>query len=721
MLDTSTLLNHLTTRSSLRFLLRDLQRIATDYHQHEIPLPTITAMSLEGGAQRGKVYSSAIEALEMLGIIEDLELVVGTSVGAIVAFIIGLGFDANQLKEIAHNLNFTDVLDARKTKMGNWWAGTWAHKVISLAGRTEFMHNGKIFEHWASYYVEAILGSAEASFADLHEKVISGEDPSLKDLIFTAVDAKNDAVQEFSFKKTPDVRIVDALKASISLPGVLPMRVVRNKDGSEFGKFVDGGVRLNNPINILDQSCYTKANYPLQTNERSAGVAVNPSGLGLSLAWMASLDEGVTPLSPSIRKEMNDFKAENAMRVAAQERSLFAWKWLKEKVSKITKIISFYKQKYWKFYDPSDIIRHVLHYNTGLVTTTREDSVAKLQAHVPNAIQLWNLDILPHELNFSPKQRDRADIVGKETANNWWDKWHKPSEVYQGQYVELLSDYAIDKLPGLLIAFEKELKKYQNPYLKVRGYNAETKNVRLIHLAKQINQVLASTANPLEALKEGYDEAANLKKTKADNIAKNKYKRRCYEQADAGLRLIEAIKSSDCVKIKRAYHSQLGAGLSFLITPLPGLNKNAIQFALDQESSASLKTILKLADNSINQFIQHGNRPRFTSVEQLIKYACDPEDLSKIVRKGSADFVACIKRYFPHWLQFTISNHLAFLNPPQACLLPQRAQAKEIAPLQKAAGSISITVAEGNKLTAKHKARISNRTHNGLSNRPHHS
>ncbi len=199
MQNVQTLLNQ-WKKKNYRSLLKIFNKIAQSNPQNEVPLPMPSALSLEGGGQRGKVYISAIEALEQLGIIGNLKVVVGTSIGAVFAFVIGLGFSAAKIRQIGDNFNFTDLLDMRKSRFGHWWAGTWFNKASALIV-DEYIHNGNIFYNWAAYVTEKVLGDPHASFADLHEKIISGEDPSLKEMIFTAVDAKEDTSKNFHSKK----------------------------------------------------------------------------------------------------------------------------------------------------------------------------------------------------------------------------------------------------------------------------------------------------------------------------------------------------------------------------------------------------------------------------------------------------------------------------------------------------------------------------------------
>lgn len=71
----------------------------------------IENLVFEGGGPKGVVYLGAAKALEEHNLLENIKNVAGSSAGAITAFLIALGYDYKQLKDIFYNLDFTNLLD----------------------------------------------------------------------------------------------------------------------------------------------------------------------------------------------------------------------------------------------------------------------------------------------------------------------------------------------------------------------------------------------------------------------------------------------------------------------------------------------------------------------------------------------------------------------------------------------------------------------------------
>ncbi len=320
---------------------------------------------------------------------------------------------------------------------------------------------------------------------------------------------------------------------------------MRNKEGKEFGRFVDGGVRMSNPVNILDKTNYVHPNYPLQTQTNSNGIAINPSALGLSLNWSHLLDKSITPIAESIKREIRALQAEHPIYYILQKKIFSLWEWSKQKKSQVAQVLQHYKYKYWRFYDLGDILRHAWHFNFGPLALNKEDGHAKQLAHVPMSRMLFNSGIwifLHMKLNLHKKQKERTQFVGKETVLNWWDQLHRPSEVYKGHYVDLKSDYELDKLPSYLIEMDDEIKKYQQPELFAHGYEPGVKNVKLIALCKKVNSILVSTTTPLSVLRNAFKQAEKHQQEKQEKIESQQYKRDCFSDAYVTKNLNEIVE-----------------------------------------------------------------------------------------------------------------------------------------------------------------------------------
>jgi NTE family protein len=100
---------------------------------------------------------------------------------------------------------------------------------------------GDYFLNLMESYIEQKAGDGRATFRDLAEK------HSFKDLYIFGTDLSQQAVQEFSYRQTPDVALADAVRISMSIPFFFE---ARNYEGNVY---CDGGVLNNYPISTFDE------------------------------------------------------------------------------------------------------------------------------------------------------------------------------------------------------------------------------------------------------------------------------------------------------------------------------------------------------------------------------------------------------------------------------------------------------------------------------------
>jgi NTE family protein len=176
----------------------------------------------EGGGVRGAAFAGAIAALEEGGI--TFKAVAGASAGAIVASLIAAGYDAKELRALLVNTDFTEFKDA--ISIIPLW------KSIRVWDKLGF-HRGKRFERWIEETISLKLtGNLNGSprFRDLP-----------KQLKVIATDIVHEDVEIFDRDSTPQMRVADAVRMSMSIPFFFcPVQF-----GS--GLVVDGGVSSNFP------------------------------------------------------------------------------------------------------------------------------------------------------------------------------------------------------------------------------------------------------------------------------------------------------------------------------------------------------------------------------------------------------------------------------------------------------------------------------------------
>lgn len=192
----------------------------------------------KGGGVRGIAYAGALQVLENRGVLDRIEMVAGTSAGAITAALVALKYSAAGIKELIGSLDFRTLEDS--------WD---PFRVVSHYG----LYAGDRALGWIETAISAQAGP-KATFADLRAR-------GFRDLSVAAASMNRQAVQVFSYNTTPTVIVSEAVRASMSIP--LFFRAMQVTGINDL--FVDGGTIWNYPLTIFDN-----------------GVA-NPDTLGLYL------------------------------------------------------------------------------------------------------------------------------------------------------------------------------------------------------------------------------------------------------------------------------------------------------------------------------------------------------------------------------------------------------------------------------------------------------
>ena len=152
-----------------------------------------------GGAIRGAAYAGAVKALEELNIIP--ENIGGSSVGSIVAALIAVGYNADDIKEIFLDVNF-DLFRDFQFGLGPKFA----------------LSKGEVFLEWIRDLIE------KKFYGDNYEK---GKNKAVtfseleKNLYIITTDLSNFECKEFSKFETPDFEIATAVRISCSMPGLM--------------------------------------------------------------------------------------------------------------------------------------------------------------------------------------------------------------------------------------------------------------------------------------------------------------------------------------------------------------------------------------------------------------------------------------------------------------------------------------------------------------------
>jgi|GEM_PF-6889777 len=263
----------------------------------------------QGGGGKGIAYVGIARVLERIEWLPQVKRLAGTSAGSIAAAFLAVGYNSKELEETLGKdfSEFLDPIDAlsegilKSIDQGNKRHAVWATlqeywrssginpfaKATALQNRlleTTGLCKGDALQEWVSRVVEEGTNIPNCTFKELHELVLKNP-KKYKDLYVYALCLQENKTPELirlshEHPVFRDVVIADAVRASASIPGVFRPHILQVKPPHDqkharpdLGRFVDGGLIKNFPIDAFDENKYQ--NEPdergCKTNYRTLG------------------------------------------------------------------------------------------------------------------------------------------------------------------------------------------------------------------------------------------------------------------------------------------------------------------------------------------------------------------------------------------------------------------------------------------------------------------
>lgn len=183
-----------------------------------------------GGAIRGVAYCGTIKALEELGV--DADIIAGSSVGSIIAGLLAVGYNAQELKEIFLQVNFELFRD------------------LQFALGPQFaLSKGEVFLDWGRELIEQKFYGEK--YKKGTHKAVTFSDLD-KNLVIITTDLSSFECKEFSKQETPDFEIATAIRISCSMPGLMKPIEYNNR------VLVDGDLQKGSPMWRLSKNLQPK-------------------------------------------------------------------------------------------------------------------------------------------------------------------------------------------------------------------------------------------------------------------------------------------------------------------------------------------------------------------------------------------------------------------------------------------------------------------------------
>ncbi|MCB9195722.1 MAG: patatin-like phospholipase family protein [Flavobacteriales bacterium] len=224
----------------------------------------IRNLVLEGGGVRGIAYVGAIKALEEHQMLDSIENVAGTSVGAITATMISLGYSSNEIRNELASLKIQKFNDGKGIFIGG------IHRTKQHFG----WYKGDELTNWIEDLIFYKTGDRDLTFIQLNE--LSDSLVRFKDLYIAVTNLSQQRSMIINHKNYPNMRIADAVRMSASIP-IYYTAIFMDQNGQVYSKppkdtlvdvIVDGGFLTNYPIHTFDDNFSLESTLGLRLDEQ---------------------------------------------------------------------------------------------------------------------------------------------------------------------------------------------------------------------------------------------------------------------------------------------------------------------------------------------------------------------------------------------------------------------------------------------------------------------
>jgi predicted acylesterase/phospholipase RssA len=182
----------------------------------------LDTLVLSGGAIKGIAQLGALHYMDSLGILKNITTFAGSSAGSVIGTLISIGYKPVEIYHFFMNANVKNF-----TKVN-------AYNFFNKLG----LDDGKRFTLITKKFFKAKSIDPNITFKKLYRK-------TKKKIIITGTCINDKKTYYFSHDTEPNMRVIDALRISASIPVVFTPRKYKGK------VFIDGGCTDNYPIELF--------------------------------------------------------------------------------------------------------------------------------------------------------------------------------------------------------------------------------------------------------------------------------------------------------------------------------------------------------------------------------------------------------------------------------------------------------------------------------------
>lgn len=188
----------------------------------------VETLVISGGAVKGIALFGVIKYLEEINMISEINRYIASSVGSCVCFLINIGYTSQELIDTFVNIDLEKFKDFNPDNIINF---------LEVWGFDE----GNRIEKTLRVFLKKKYGNDRITLLELYEK-------TQKELNIMTTCINLQTGHLFNYKKFPDVDVITAIRASISVPVLyIPTKINGNM-------YVDGAIISNYPVEYAENN-----------------------------------------------------------------------------------------------------------------------------------------------------------------------------------------------------------------------------------------------------------------------------------------------------------------------------------------------------------------------------------------------------------------------------------------------------------------------------------
>ena len=192
----------------------------------------IQNLVISGGSIKGFIFIGAIKYLEEVDILKNINTFTGTSIGACLSLCLNLNFSANELIEIFINVDIDTYKNINIEDIFNFTKDYGLNDGSKITNIFKIIINAKLKNLKCPY-------NENITFIELFTL-------TNKKLTMIGCCLNDMSVVYYDYISTPNFKIIDALRISLSIPFIFKPIKIDNK------YYIDGAIINNYPIELYD-------------------------------------------------------------------------------------------------------------------------------------------------------------------------------------------------------------------------------------------------------------------------------------------------------------------------------------------------------------------------------------------------------------------------------------------------------------------------------------